>query len=83
MRSLSTLYQIMRSPPNATLGWVEERNPTKSLVMLGFAVAQPNLHFLNYISLTDKYWIASNSTPEMRSLSTLHQIMRSLFSVYI
>ncbi|MEA5531712.1 hypothetical protein VB638_19425 [Dolichospermum sp. UHCC 0684] len=29
------------------VGWVEERNPTKSLVILGFTIAQPNLHFLN------------------------------------
>ena len=28
------------------VGWIEERNPTKSLVILGFTIAQPNLHFL-------------------------------------
>jgi len=26
-----------------------ERNSTKSLIMLGFAVPQPNLHFLNQL----------------------------------
>jgi hypothetical protein len=29
------------------VGWVEERNPTLSRISLGFAIAQPNLHFLN------------------------------------
>ena len=29
------------------VGWVEERNPTLSRILFGFAVAQPNLHFLN------------------------------------
>ena len=29
------------------VGWVEERNPTLSRILLGFAIAQPNLHFLN------------------------------------
>ncbi|MEA5554172.1 hypothetical protein VB713_24870 [Anabaena cylindrica UHCC 0172] len=29
------------------VGWVEARNPTLSRILLGFAVAQPNLHFLN------------------------------------
>ena len=29
------------------VGWVEERNPTKSLIMSCFTITQPNPHFLN------------------------------------
>jgi len=29
-----------------------EGNPTKLLIMLGFAITQPNLHFLNLTSIT-------------------------------
>jgi len=33
------------------VGWVDVCYPTKFSIMLGFAVAQPNLHFLNRIVL--------------------------------